>query len=77
MPKGDKLRPKQLDQPSLVNLKLLCFELVLFDQNPLDFKKSPLIVKLLSCGGKPSYEKKRAFGFFIKTSLGKWFDLQN
>jgi hypothetical protein len=59
MPKGEKLGPKQLDQPSLVNLKFLCFELVLFDQNPLDCKKSPLIAKLLSCGGKPFYEKKR------------------
>jgi hypothetical protein len=38
MPKGEKLRPKQLDQPTTCefqNFKILELELLMFDQNPL------------------------------------------
>jgi hypothetical protein len=52
MPKGEKLRPKQLDQPSLVNFKNYCVLNLSFDQNPLNSKRSPLIAKLLSCEGE-------------------------
>jgi hypothetical protein len=52
MPKGEKLRPKQLDQPPLVNFKNHYVDLVLFYQNLLDSKRSPQIAKILSYGGE-------------------------
>jgi hypothetical protein len=52
MPKGEKLRPKQLDQPPLVNFKNYCVLNLSFDQNPFNSKRSPLIAKLLSCEGE-------------------------
>jgi hypothetical protein len=49
MPKGEKKRPKQLDQPPLVNFKKCCVLNLSFNHNPLNIKRSPLIAKLLSC----------------------------
>jgi hypothetical protein len=47
--------------------KLLSFELVFFDQNPINTKRSPLVTKLLSCGGEIFLTRKwEAFGFWSK-----------
>jgi hypothetical protein len=57
--------------------KLFCFDLVFFIKTFLAAKRSPLIEKLLSCAGETFLMKKGSFWILIKTSLGKWFDLQN
>jgi hypothetical protein len=58
--KGEKLRPKQLEQTATcVFQKILCFELVFFYQNPLNSKRSPLIAKLISYGGEIFIMRKR------------------
>jgi hypothetical protein len=59
MPKGEKLRPKQLDQLPLVNFKNYCVLNLSFDQNPLNRKKGPLFAKLLSYGGEVLIMGKR------------------
>jgi hypothetical protein len=49
MPKGEKLRPKQLDQPPLENFKKSCVELVFFIKTLL-IAKNALNAKLFSYG---------------------------
>jgi hypothetical protein len=56
MPKGEKLRPKQLDQPPLVNFKI--FELVYLIKTLLIAKRSSLIIKLFSFGGESFLREK-------------------
>jgi hypothetical protein len=75
MPKGEKLRPKQLDQLPLVNFKNIVFWTCIFDQNPLDNKRSPLITKLLSCGGGIFLMGKGELLVFDQNESGKmvWF----
>jgi hypothetical protein len=68
MSKGEKLRPKQLDQLPLVNFKKYCVYYLSFDQNTL-------IAKLLCCGEKFDYGKRDNFWLLIKTDLEKCFDL--
>jgi hypothetical protein len=48
MPKGEKLRLKQLDQPPLRILKFFEFLTCLFDQNPLDCKEELSYCKIYS-----------------------------
>jgi hypothetical protein len=45
MPKGEKLRPKKMDQQPLVNFKNCRVRIFVFDQNPL-------IAKLFSYEGE-------------------------
>jgi hypothetical protein len=52
MPKREKLRPNQLDQPSLRVFKSLSSKLVFFIKTILTAKKSSLIAKLFCFGGE-------------------------
>jgi hypothetical protein len=70
MPKGKKVRLKQLDQPPIVFFKKYYVLNLSFYQSPLNNKWSPLIAKLLSCGGEIFImEKWGPFGFLIKIVL--------
>jgi hypothetical protein len=55
MPKGEKLRPKQLDQPTTYEFQKFSVRFLVFDQNPLICKK------LFSCGEKFDYGEKGEF----------------
>jgi hypothetical protein len=68
MTKGEKLRPKQLDQLPLVNFKVY----LVFDQNPLIAKNCSLVGEIISW-----WEKGGVFWLLIKTSLESYFDLPN
>jgi hypothetical protein len=46
MPKGEKLRPKQLDQPTTSEFQNFSVRFLVFDQNHLIAKK------MFSCGGE-------------------------
>jgi hypothetical protein len=50
MPKGEKLRPKQLDQLPLVNFKILVQIYLVFDQNPFIAKNALLCGRNLIMG---------------------------
>jgi hypothetical protein len=52
MPKGEKLRPKQLDQPTTCEFQNLVLEFLVFDQNPL-------IAKITLLWGRNSIMGKR------------------
>jgi hypothetical protein len=74
MPKGEKLKPKQLDQPTTCgfqNFKILMLEILVFDQNPL-IAKTALLWERNSIMGK-----RGSFWYLIKTILEKSFDLPN
>jgi hypothetical protein len=69
IPKGDKLRPKQLDHPTTCEFKILELELLMFDQNPF-------IAKIVLVWGRNLIMGRRgSFWYFIKTILGRSFDL--
>jgi hypothetical protein len=69
MPKGEKLRPKQMDQLPLVN----------FQNNRVrtfDLSKILLLQNLVSCGGEFFIMGKReSFWYLIKFSIGISLDL--
>jgi hypothetical protein len=69
MPKGEKLRPKQMDQLPLVN----------FENNRVrtfDLSKIILLQNLVSCGGEFFIMGKRgSFWYLIKFSIGISLDL--
>jgi hypothetical protein len=69
MPKGEKLRPKQMDQLPLVN----------FENNRVrtfDLSKMLLLQILVSCGGEFLIMGKRgSFWYLINFSLGTSLDL--
>jgi hypothetical protein len=65
MPKGEKLRPKQLDQLPLVNFSKKFNERILYCKN----------CSLM--GEKFDYGKRGSFLYLIKTSLERFFDLPN
>jgi hypothetical protein len=77
MPMGEKLRPKQLDQPPLVNFKNYCVLNLPFLSKPSRQQEEPPNCKLLSYGGTLSYGKREIFWILIKTSLEKCLNLQN
>jgi hypothetical protein len=64
MPKGEKLRPKQMDQLPLVN----------FENNRVttfDLSKMLLLQNLVSCGGRIyDYGKRGSFWHLINFTLG-------
>jgi hypothetical protein len=63
MPKGEKLRPKQMDQLPLVN----------FENNRVrtfDLSKILLLQNLVSCGENFDYGKRGSFWHLIKFTLG-------
>jgi hypothetical protein len=62
--KGEKLRPKQLDQPPLRVLKVFVFWSCLFIKTLLMAKKSPPIAKLFSYGGETFLMEKGEFLVF-------------
>jgi hypothetical protein len=70
MPKGENLRPKQLDQLPLVNFKILVLVYLFFDQNPSISKTALLWGRNLIMG------KRGSFWCLIKTSLERCFNLQ-
>jgi hypothetical protein len=75
MPKGEKLSPKQLGEPLLVNFKKYCVLNMSFDQNP---PEGALWLQNYSLMGEKSFsQEKGSFWPLIKTSLEKCFDLQN
>jgi hypothetical protein len=59
MPKGEKLRPKQLDQLPLVNFKIFVFWTCLFDQNPLDSKEELSNYKTILFWGRKLFKNKK------------------
>jgi hypothetical protein len=69
MPKGEKLRPKQMDQLPLVN----------FENNRVrtfDLSKILLLQNLVSCGGEFLIMGNRgSFWYLINFSLGTSLDL--
>jgi hypothetical protein len=69
MPKGEKLRPKQMDQLPIVN----------FENNRVrtfDLSKMLLLQILVSCGGEFLIMGKRgSFWYLINFSLGTSLDL--
>jgi hypothetical protein len=72
MPKGEKLRPKQLDQPTTCefqNFKILELELLVFDQNPLITKTVLLWGRNLIMG------KGGRFWYLIKITCERSLDL--
>jgi hypothetical protein len=68
MPKGEKLRPKQLDQLPLVNLKNYYVSTCLLI-------KTLLLQNYSLVWGDLYYGERENFWCLIKTSLDKWFDL--
>jgi hypothetical protein len=66
--KGEKLRPKQLDQLPLVNIKNYCVSTYLLI-------KTLLLQNYSLVGEKSLLFKKREFWLLIKTNLEKCFDL--
>ena len=69
MPKGEKLRPKQLDQPTTCEFQNFSVRFLVFDQNPL-------IAKTVLLWGRNSIMGKRgSFWYLIKTILERSFDL--
>jgi hypothetical protein len=70
MPKGEKLRPKQLYQLPLVNFSKK------ISVSILGYWIKTLIAKTTLLWGRDLIMGKGGvFGFFIKTSLEKYFDL--
>jgi hypothetical protein len=69
MPKGEKLRPKQLDQPTTCEFQNFSIRFLVFDQNPLIAKKCSLV------GEKFDYGKRGSFWHLIKFTLERSFDL--
>jgi hypothetical protein len=69
MPKGEKLRLKQLDQLPLVNFKI-------FSESILGFLSKLFYCKKCSTvGEKFDYEKRGSFWYLTKTSLESYFNL--
>jgi hypothetical protein len=69
MPKGEKLRPKQLDQLPLVNFSKNSVSILVFLSKHSYCKNYSLV------GEKFDYGKRESFWLLIKTSLKKYFDL--
>jgi hypothetical protein len=67
--KGEKLRPKQLDQPATCEFQNFSVRVFVFAQNPLIAKKCSLM------GKKFDYGKRGSFWHLIKFTLEKSFDL--
>jgi hypothetical protein len=67
--KGEKLRPKQLDQLPLVNFSKVVADPIAFSVRILHCKNYSLM------GEKFDYGKRGSFLCFIKTSLERYFDL--
>jgi hypothetical protein len=63
MPNGEKLRPKQLDQPTTCEFINCSVRFLVFDQNPLIAKNCSLI------GEKFVYVKRGSFWHLIKFIL--------
>jgi hypothetical protein len=68
--KGEKLRPKQLDQPTTCEFQNFSVRVFVFDQNPL-------IAKLFSYRGEIQLWEKGEFWHLIKFTLERSFDLPN
>jgi hypothetical protein len=69
MPKGEKLRPKQLDQPTTCEFQNFSVRFLVFDQNPL-------IAKIVLLWGRNLIMGKRgSFWHLIKLILERSFDL--
>jgi formamidopyrimidine-DNA glycosylase len=70
MPKGgEKLRPKQLDQPTTCEFQNFTVRLFVFDQNHLNCKNCSLV------GEKFDYGKRGSFWHLIKFTLERSLDL--
>jgi hypothetical protein len=69
MPKGVKLRPKQLDQPTTCEFQNYRIRFLVFDQNPLNAKT------VLLWGINSIMGKRYSFRHFIKFTLERSFDL--
>jgi hypothetical protein len=67
MPKGEKSRPKQLDQLPLVNFKNDCVSTYLLIKT--------LLLQNYNLVGDLCYGKRGSFWLLIKTSLANRFDL--
>jgi hypothetical protein len=69
MPKGEKLRPKQQDQPTTCDFKVFCVRILGVRSKPSYCKNCSLM------GEKFDYGKRGSFWYLIKITLESSFDL--